>query len=275
MRFFIFLLPLTFSNGFAPNDVIHQLSQDISLPFEFKYRKSIIRIKHLEKEKVTKAVSLCLQEYGSYTFQNNMTPLDKKIQAKINDVTNFILSFVILLGLGQRVERLEKVMSDPNEIQDHNVICIYKVDQNQKEHMMGLAEVSLQPPDPAHTAPPFVLPSHIKNAFSKIGIWKTVQPYISNVLITNEYRGKGYSKLLMTACEGICRKWGYDNVYLHVSAEARSSKAAQNLYKTLGYMPVVDKTYNKHFGWMGVDVVNWGLYVVDGAALLFLKKELK
>lgn len=278
-----------------PQEVIWRLEEGQSLPYDFEYTPSSssyssssdkpiqLRIKQLEKDQVSKAVSLCLKEYGSYPSSSSKakSELDRKVASIMDDFENYLFSFVVLLGLGQRVERRQKSEQVISLPQDHNVVCLYQVEQdslsykNGKETMIGMAEVSLQPPDPARTSPPFVLPTYVKNALSKAGIWRETKPYISNVLVTNEFRGKGYSKLLMASCEGLAKSWGYNECYLHVDADPKSGGPAQNLYKSIGYAPVINETYNKDFAWLGIDVVNRGLYIVDGVALLFLKKSLQ
>ena len=271
--------PSTIYSRGIPRNVMLELEEGKSLPYDFEYLDCTIRVKQLEKEEVTKAVGLCLKEYGSYPSSaytpKKDTPLSNALQSKMDDFDNFLFSFVVLLGLGQRVERREKSDAETSCPQDHNVICLYEVDEHENETMFGMAEVSLQPADPSRTSPPFVLSSSIKNAFSSFGFWREPTPYISNVLVTNDYRGKGYSRVLMACCEGLAKSWGYDEVYLHVDADSRSGAPAQGLYRSIGYMPVIDEHYNQNFAWMGVDMVNRGLYIVDGVALLFLKKILK
>ena len=78
----------------------------------------------------------------------------------------------------------------------------------------------------------------------------------------------------MSTCHGIAKKWGYKSVFLHVDADSNSGRAAQQLYRKLGYKPFVTDAYNEQFAWMGIDLKNRGLYIVDGVPLLFLKKDL-
>jgi GNAT superfamily N-acetyltransferase len=262
-----------------PKGVLDSLENGAALPFDytFEHSNTKIRLKQLEKGEVSKAVGLCLKEYGSYPSKDvdENDPIAKFTQSISEDFDNFLFSFVVLLGLGQRVERREKGDSDPSAPQDHNVVCIYEVDEKTgQETMAGMAEVSLQPPDPARTSPPFVVPTNLKKLFSSFYGAPDPKPYISNVLVTNDFRGKGYSRVLMACCEGLAKKWDYNEVYLHVDADQRSGYPAQRLYRSLDYMPVIDEHYNKKFSWMGIDSVNRGLYIVDGVALLFLKKEL-
>jgi len=260
---------------------IENLQNNPTIPIQFEYSdpsgsQKIIQIKQLEKDTVADAVSLCLKEYGSYpsSITANATPFEKMVEERMSDFDNFFFTFIVLLGLGQRVERREKSDKDPSCPQDHNVLCISEIDSNQKETMFGMAEVSMQPPDPSRTSPPFVMPSYLKKVLASF-YGSDSLPYISNVLITNEYRGKGFSKVLMAACEGLAKSWGYYEAYLHVDADSSSGGPAQNLYNSLGYEPVIDETYNENFTWMGsTPAMNRGLYIVDGVALLFLKKKL-
>lgn len=256
-----------------PEGVIDSLKRSPTLPFDFQYshsnRNQDIRVRYIEKKDLNAVVQLCLREYGSYppSKSSRDDPISSWIQDKMNDFDNFIFSFVVLLGIGQRVERREQSDIDASIPHDHNVICISELDSDGNERIFGMAEVSLQIPDPSKTSPPFVVPSLLKKV---LGYQK---PYISNVLITNEYRRKGYSKVLMAACEGIATQWGFDEVYLHVDASS-SGTTAQNLYIGNGYRPVVNEQYNRNFEWMGIESINRGLYIVDGVALLFLKKDL-
>lgn len=253
--------------------VIDSLKRNPNLPFDFHHGhskcKKDIRVRFIEKKDLNAVVQLCLREYGSYSVSNTFRgdPISSWIKDKMNDFDNFLFSFVVLLGLGQRVERREQSNTDTSIPQDHNVICISELDIDGNERIFGMAEISLQIPDPSKTSPPFVIPPMLKKV---LGYQK---PYISNVLITNEFRGNGYSKVLIAVCEGIATQWGFDEVYLHVDANS-SGTAAQNLYISNGYRPVINEQYNRKFEWMGIESINRGLYIVDGVALLFLKKSL-
>lgn len=265
----------------VPAGVFEDLrSKDISLPFEFQLNKkesSTLVVRQLEKEDVSTAVSMCLKEYGSYpsTASTKSDVLSKKFDAELTEFENFMFSFIVLIGLGQRVERREKSDVSQGLPQDHNVILLSTIGPNGEDTPIGMAEISLQPPDPARTSPPFVVPTNLKRIFSFIYGAPDPCPYVSNVLIRDEYRGEGYGKVLMAACEGLAKSWDYDSVYLHVDADPSSGGPAQRLYSSLGYAPVVNNKYNEKFSWMGIDQMNKGLYIVDGVALLFLKKLLR
>lgn len=259
----------------------------LPLTFEFKekgtntysMKKRIIQVRQMELQDLQKCVSITLKEYGQYSkIQPGQSETMKKIQSILDYLDNFVFSFVVLLGLEQRVTRRMKSDAIPSLPQDHNVVIISELIPNENgdtdEVIFGMAEISLQPPDPSRTAPPFVIPTQLKSFFAEFISATKVNAYVSNVLITNEYRSKGYSKVLMAACHGLARNWGYTSTYLHVDADAKTGRAAQQLYRKLGYKLFMDETYNEQFSWMGIESVNRGLYIVDGVPLLFLKKDL-
>ncbi len=273
----------------------------VTLPYQFEFKergimpkKRTIVIRQMELNDLQRCVAMCLREYGKYPSLSSTMDIDVKgsfmesIKTKIDDLDNFVFSFVVLLGLEQRVNRRMQAENTSSLEQDHNVVLISEIiegmneagELSTKEFIFGMAEISLQPPDPSRTSPPFVIPTTIKNLITDIGSFfnprsnqKKLCAYVSNVLITNEYRSRGYSKVLMSACHGIAKSWGYKSTYLHVDADATSGRAAQQLYRKLGYKPFIDDSYNEQFAWMGISSINRGLYIVDGIPLLFLKKD--
>ena len=297
----------TNQNEISTNAILDKLEMgQISFPFRFEMKekfslntKRTIQIRQMELEDLQQCVSLCLKEYGKYSSPSTKSKSSfmNKVQSKLDDLDNFVFSFVVLYGMEQRVKRrLQGDAMSGAMPQDHNVVILSEIvpcencgdDKNMqgksKEIIFGMAEISLQPADPSRTSPPFVIPTQFKTILSSSAAKKgnngknknqnSLCAYVSNVLITNEYRSKGYSKVLMAACHGLARSWGYESTYLHVDADYKSGRAAQQLYRKLGYKPFVDETYNEQFAWMGIESVNRGLYIVDGVPLLFLKKDL-
>jgi hypothetical protein len=280
------------------NAVLEELEEgNVSLPFTFEMKDKgyspktrTIQVRQMEMDDVQKCVGLCLKEYGNYgspATKSNANSIMGIVQSKMDDLDNFVFSFVVLLGLEQRVTRRMKSESTPQLEPDHNVVILSEIKNgdgtdsanSESERIFGMAEISLQPPDPSRTSPPFVIPTNVKKVMSNISSAtssskKPLCAYVSNVLITNEYRSKGFSKVLMSTCHGLARSWGFSTTYLHVDADANAGRAAQQLYRKLGYSPYVDKTFNEKFAWMGIDMMNRGLYIVDGVPLLFLKKDL-
>ncbi len=157
-----------------------------------------------------------------------------------------------------------------------------------EEKIVGIAELSWQPPVPNRNAPPYILPYFIKMMISqflsppsarKIDANITIGPkgYISNVLVWKNHRGRGYSRVLMAALEGIAKLWGCTDIRLHVDADEQSGNIAQQLYDSLGYVGVPDRGTTKSHGvvgyeWMGPSMAHEGLYFVDGLPLLYLRK---
>mmetsp|Transcript_19247 Transcript_19247/g.27070 ORF Transcript_19247/g.27070 Transcript_19247/m.27070 type:complete len:386 (+) Transcript_19247:96-1253(+) len=242
---------------------------------ECQSKKTLI-VRQVDKTDLPIVVRMCVQEYGSYSTESyDNSTISKFLKPLFDYVDNWVFSFVVLLGLTQRVDR-RKISEEGTGLirPDHNVICISEVGKNGKEIIVGMAEVSLQPPYAGLTAPPYVAPMVVKEFISFLSGVRPPSPYISNVLISEDYRGLGYSKILMKICEGLAKRWGYNSVYLHVDADLTSGATAQRLYRSLGYRPVIDKSNDQRIKWMGPEMINKGLYIVDGVALLFLKKDL-
>lgn len=164
-----------------------------------------------------------------------------------------------------------------------------KTDENSK--VVGMVELSLQPPDADRNPPAVPFPLWYKASLAerttKDG---SLQGWVTNLLIDNSCRGRGYSKILMAAAEGIAKhKWGCSSVYLHADADFRSGKVPQSLYEGLGYDLVIGSTkknaekpseedYKAKFGWMGVSGKEMERFsavrMVDGVALLCYCKQL-
>ena len=62
-----------------------------------------------------------------------------------------------------------------------------------------------------------------------------LEAYLSNLSVVREFRRKGCAKLLMDEAERLTRRWGYDEVALHVQPENR---AAYRMYLERGYSKV-------------------------------------
>ena len=88
---------------------------------------------------------------------------------------------------------------------------------------------------------------------------------MSNVLMVDG--GRGYWKVLVTACEGLAVEWGYQVSCLHV--EAGREGVVQELGLGLGYEPVVNQDIqDEKYGWMGPEIMYKELYII-GLTLLF------
>ena len=68
---------------------------------------------------------------------------------------------------------------------------------------------------------------------------KELQPYLSNLCVAQNARGKKIGKALVRCVESIAKNaWGYEKLYLHVDLE---NTAAVTLYKSEGYQDVVSR----------------------------------
>eukprot|EP00619_Florenciella_sp_RCC1007_P011218 CAMPEP_0205906580 /NCGR_PEP_ID=MMETSP1325-20131115/2029_1 /ASSEMBLY_ACC=CAM_ASM_000708 /TAXON_ID=236786 /ORGANISM="Florenciella sp., Strain RCC1007" /LENGTH=247 /DNA_ID=CAMNT_0053272605 /DNA_START=84 /DNA_END=823 /DNA_ORIENTATION=- len=114
--------------------------------------------------------------------------------------------------------------------------CVFVATDDSDDDLVGLIEVSMQPQTGA-TAPPFPVPAFLK----RLSI-RPLFPYISNLVIADKERRKGYAKRLVRACEQQARGWGYDRCYLHVDLNYPPAAA---LYEGMGYGIVKDDP-----GWM-------------------------
>jgi len=258
---------------------------------------SRLLLRHLEAEDIKSVLPEVVREFGAYEAP---TSTGSKLGDEVATwIENFLFSFTVLVGLDQRVERRKKGYS-ANVPPDHNVVCLVEVTPvtnnnsddaattvSYTEQIVGIAELSWQPPDPTRNAPPFVLPYFAKDIISRFipsnggatndkeDERKVPKGYVSNVLTWKSRRGLGYSRVLMAALEGIARRWGCDDIRLHVDADEVSGKVARGLYWSLGYEAVPDRGNNRvGYEWMGPSMANRGLYLVEGVPLLYLRKSL-
>ena len=57
-------------------------------------------------------------------------------------------------------------------------------------------------------------------------------PYLCNMAVANEHRGRGVAKALLSACDFLAREMGHQDVWLHVRS---SDVIAVGLYRSSGY----------------------------------------
>lgn len=68
------------------------------------------------------------------------------------------------------------------------------------------------------------------------GLARDLQPYLSNLCVQENYRGKGIGKVLVRCVENIAQTtWGCNRMYLHVDED---NVAAVSLYKGEAYRDV-------------------------------------
>jgi len=259
-------------------------------------------VRQMVESDLPPAVDMCVEEFGSYSnpqddpfrrsadgegyvvVNNGDTDLSlgKILGPLWTRYENWSFSWVVRVGLFTRILRARQGL-EGKEPHDHNLLILVEtpadaaaVGQKGAGEVVAMAELSLQPPDPERNAPPFVLPLSAKRAISEKGGFGEPCAYVSNVLVRPDRRGYGYGRAIMAACEGLARSWDWDNVSLHVDADVTSGRAAQGLYRSMGYVGVPDMRdrTNSKLQWMGPEMAQRGLYVVDGLPLLYLRKDL-
>lgn len=184
-----------------------------------KVSKLVIR--HLEDEDIKNIMPEVIREFGALAPPPSATSSQPGDELATR-IENFLFSLTVLIGLTQRVVRREKGYSPNNAARpDHNVICLCEQiprDESDEEkgqpfseQIVGIAELSWQPPNPNSNAPPFVLPYFMKSLISQFGpsrdgtASKEPKGYISNVLVWKTRRGRGYSRVLMAGKQPVSR----------------------------------------------------------------------
>jgi ribosomal protein S18 acetylase RimI-like enzyme len=112
---------------------------------------------------------------------------------------------------------------------------------NAEQDIIATIELRLQPCD---AKIPFSIPwlDRVERRMgSMIGLGtekgsSELQPYLSNLCVSERFRGKKIGRALVRCVENITKTcWGYNRIYLHVDED---NAAALNLYKSEGYRDV-------------------------------------
>lgn len=253
------------------NEVIENLrSESLLLPYSFcSNDDDKLTVRFLERQDLSTVVPMCVKEFGTPPSGFPWNNLNSKAISKWFDSIIFgpFVSLSLEMKIARRVQGYDNSL--PDIAPDYNIICL-EVNGN----VAAIVELSIQPLDPERNPPPVPLPLFFKQAYSESKGLPEPNGWVSNLLVDESYRGKGYSKLLMSAVEGIAKQWECTSISLHVDADSVTGKIPQKLYETLGYEPVVMDSVMHQFDWMDPDVLKTGLYMVDGVPLVFLRKSL-
>ena len=282
--FFRFKRPTAKSSWKIPHAALEELSEaNVTFPYhlflesrsEEEEPREVI-VKTLEMSDLPDVVPMCCNEFGS---GKPITSLDQIPWAEVmkdtsiwNDISDRIFfAPMVKMSLELKIKRQQagEDPSRPSVLPDDTVLCL---ETNGK--VVGIVDLSRQPPDPERNPPPIPLPMFIKKLLSSYRGLPSPDGWVTNLLIDKSCRGQGYSKILMKAVEGLAQSWHCKAIYLHVDADSVSGKIPQDLYRGLGYEPVIDKRSQRKYDWMGPELVNLGLYVIDEVPLLFLRKDL-
>ena len=266
----------------------------------------LVTVRYLTVEDLSAIVPLCVAEFGAgeMTLQDfvDLFPWDRS-PADIKEYVvdwwdNFILpSFVywtfrwkiaaynshgecpqdhaLLVATLQEEKWPEKVDFATTAIEIANQLSttgsIEIGNDSTDEVIVGMVELSRQPPEASRNPPAYPLPLWYKEAYCNMKKLHPLNGWVTNLLVRPDYRGEGYSKLLMAATEGVARSWNCDMIHLHCDANTIGGKVPQTLYKGLGYEMVEDP--NSPYAWMGTEL-STKIFMIQGVALLYFRKAL-
>lgn len=260
------------STKFSSEVLVNLRSESLTLPYRFcGNNNDELTVRFLERQDLATVVPMCVKEFGSTPEVSGFPWNNLNSKAISQWFDSIIFGPFVSLSLEMKIARRAQGYDDslPNISPDYNIICL---EANGK--VTAIVELSIQPLDPERNPPPVPLPLFFKQAYSESKGLPEPNGWVSNMLVDESCRGKGYSKLLMSAVEGIAKQWDCTSISLHVDADSVSGKIPQKLYETLGYEPVVMDSITHQFDWMEQNVLKSGLYMVDGVPLVFLRKSL-
>ena len=277
--------------GFSEDDLDELRQSSLTLPYSFPVAKNgnsnendpvTLTIRKLEKPDLDVVVPMCAKEFGTSPTEVKSFPWDNLNKAAI-DAWFDDLIFGPLVGIAFEA----KIVQREKEPFSDFLLCLEQTTADGSDSLIGIVDLSMQPLDPSRNPPPFPFPMWYKQAYAASKELPGLDGWISNLLIDEKHRGKGYAKILMAAAEGLARSWGCSSLSLHVDADRERGKVPRKLYQTLGYTPVMKPmmatetttagdtqiSSQNDYAWMG-DRLRSGLYNVDGCMLVFMQKEL-
>lgn len=258
----------------------------------------VLRVRHQVPSDLVEITRLANNEFGPRSsfyvpmLVSGVKELDDYIDDALGTMEDMMFNAAVYIGFDMRRERcrasFDAVREGRATLQDHNVLCLtvcpvgMSRDNDIKEILLGMAEVSIQPP--LRTSGPFVLPLALKRIVARFDVLLRgrsgiCSAYLSNVLLRPDARGMGLSPLLVAACEGRAAGMGYDQLRLHVSAFGMAGVVARGLYKGMGFKNSKEKDENNIIPeWADVAAAvgedTTGLIMVDGLALRYMEKSL-
>jgi GNAT superfamily N-acetyltransferase len=206
---------------------------------------------------------------GDYE-QKRITRHKQVRSSKINDP-----AMLVLVQRKQKSPQQQQILKEDANRNTDDDSRINDNDDEEEEKVVGMVELSLQPPDFNRNPPAAPLPLEVKQALAKRTEIGSVQGWVTNLLIDPACRGWKYSKVLMAATEGIAKAWGCQYIFLHADADIRSGRVPQKLYESLGY-EVVTGNARDDYSWAGSTGLDHlsAIRMVDGVALLCYSKRL-
>lgn len=223
--------------------------------FLFKEVPESLCFRPLGTADVDEIVSMCMDEYSPDGKDLSSTATTSKI------VDAASLRILIEVTCKMKASRTNDIPKD------HAILVATR-----GEDIVGMIEVSQQPPDPTRNPGAVPLPLWGKRL---TGGGRELQGWVANLLIRPSFRRKGLGKFLVAAAEGVARSWGSKSIHLHCDADPTRGRVAQRLYLGLGYEPLAETNPKWAVeGEQGPNPVDSSVFVIDGVPLLYLKKQL-
>jgi ribosomal protein S18 acetylase RimI-like enzyme len=257
-----------------PSQVFEALqSSQFSVPYSFSLGDDLgttLTLRCMTRDDFDEIVPMCISEFGlGPTTSFADFPIDNLSARSISQWwERLYFEPMITMALTAKIAANEGRNTVTN-FRDPAVLVLTRHDKtNSNPVVVGMVELSLQVPEATKNPPPLPTPLWVKKLYSRI-VNRSVQGWVTNLLIGDDYRGLGYSKILMAATEGIAKKWKVNSIFLHADADSKSGRVPQGLYEGLGYQII--KAESAQFAWMG-DSFDNRIHIVEGVPLLFLYK---
>lgn len=244
------------SNNYATPERLQQLSSSsLQLPFAINANDATtITLRQMEEQDLEDIVELCMEEYGKKNRTSLADQLDQWWLQLLVDSTM----------------RMKLVLDASLSQQDHTIlVATQKTCQQSTSRVVGMIEVSWQPVLPDRIPPAVPIPLSLKKLYCRV-TGTPLQAWIGNLLIEPPSRRRGLAKLLVAATEGLAaRRTSCTSLHLHCDAQY---SGAQRLYQSMGYC-VIPKEETP-FSFDGGVAWKNSIYLIDGVALLYMRKEL-
>mmetsp|Transcript_10693 Transcript_10693/g.16380 ORF Transcript_10693/g.16380 Transcript_10693/m.16380 type:complete len:312 (+) Transcript_10693:111-1046(+) len=246
-------------------------------PYSFNNDGEMLTIRYLDVGDLESLIPIIVQEFGTSPSEAQISWQNITLKSFEAWLDSMLFPMSVRVSLLLKIERRKDGDSPamPDVLPDYNILCV----ETASGHIAGIVELSRQPLDPNRNPGPIPMPMFVKKSYCAGKRLPPPNGWVTNLLIAENCRGRGYGKILMNVVEGIAKRWGCDAIALHVDSDPRSGRIAQKLYQRLGYRPVIQNTASNRdheagYGWMGPSNCVSGVYMVEGIPLLFMKKKL-
>lgn len=220
-----------------------------------------VTFRRMKEEDVPDIVRLYVREYGTSNPQRPFTLFPSFLHglAPLQFCDNFVLACILYLALYQRLRK--RWITEP----DHQVWLLSRIEDDDHE-VVGVAELSFEAP--GRSALPIALPISIKKRLFGAS---ELQPYVSNVIVKESCRGKGYGTVLLQQMERHAQQQ-FDLSYLSLHVDDNAI-AAKSLYNKLGYTKVGTSSTSGDLAGRFFRFL-LGLYFLPESSQLYMKKDL-